>query len=70
MFNLTKKPTTRYITPDRLDDDDMVTALCMPGTKPLVVQAVVQVVRDHIDEAVEEVRRLKIILDLIKKEAQ
>jgi hypothetical protein len=59
MFNLTKKTTTRYMTPERLDDDDMVTALCMPGTKPLVVQAVLQVLRDHIDDAVELVGSIK-----------
>jgi len=59
MFNLTKKPPIRYMTPERLDDDDMVTALCMPGTKPLVVQAVLQVLRDHIDDAVELVGSIK-----------
>jgi hypothetical protein len=58
MFNL-KKPTTRYILPDRLDEDDMTTALCMPGSKPLVVQAVLQVLRDHIDDSVEMVGSIK-----------
>ncbi len=57
MFN--KKQTTRYILPDRLDDDDMATALCMPGSKPIVVQAVLQVLRDHIDDAIEIVGSIK-----------
>jgi hypothetical protein len=58
MFNL-KKPT-RYMLPDRLDDDDMTTAMCMPGSKPLVVQAVLQVLRDHIDDATELVGSIKL----------
>ena len=37
----------------------MDTALCMPGTKPLVVQALQQILQDHIDDAVELVGNLK-----------
>lgn len=56
---ITLKKTIRLTAPDRLDEDDMKTALCMPGTKPLVVQALQQIVQDHIDDAVELVSNLK-----------
>ena len=47
-MTLFKKAPIRYMQPDRLDDDDLATALCMPGTKPLVVQALLQKLDDHI----------------------
>lgn len=56
---ITLKKTTRIVAPERLDEDDMVTALCMPGEKPLVVQALMQIITDHIDDAVELVSNLK-----------
>lgn len=56
---ITIKKTIRLTAPDRLDEDDMKTALCMPGTKPLVVQALQQILQDHIDDAVELVGNLK-----------
>lgn len=56
---ITLKKTIRITAPERLDDDDMATALCMPGTKPLVVQALQQILQDHIDDAVELVGNLK-----------
>ena len=58
-MTLFKKSSIRYMQPDRLDDDDMRTALCMPGTKPLVVQALLQKLDDHIEDAVELVRNLQ-----------
>ena len=56
---ITLKKTIRITAPDRLDEDDMQTALCMPGTKPLVATALLQVLQDHIDDAVELVSNLK-----------
>jgi hypothetical protein len=56
---ITIKKTIRYSASPRLDEDDLQTALCMPGSKPLVVQAVLQVLRDHIDDAVELVGSIK-----------
>ena len=56
---ITLKKTIRLVSPDRLDEDDITTALCMPGTKPLVVQALLQVLQDHIDDAIELVGNLK-----------
>lgn len=58
-MTLFKKAPIRYMQPDRLDDDDIRTALCMPGTKPLVVQALLQKLDDHIEDAVELVRNLQ-----------
>lgn len=54
-----KRPNIKVISPDRLDDDDLATALCMPGIKPLVATALLQVLQDHIDDAVELVSNLK-----------
>ena len=56
---ITLKKTIRLTAPDRLDEDDMQTALCMPGTKPLVAAALLQILQDHIDDAVELVSNLK-----------
>jgi len=56
---ITIRNITKIITPERLDEDDMQTALCMPGIKPLVVQAVLQIIGDHIDDSVELVSNLK-----------
>ena len=56
---ITIRNITKILAPDRLDEDDMQTALCMPGIKPLVVQAVLQILADHIDDAVELVSNLK-----------
>jgi len=56
---ITIKKTIRYISPDRLDEDDMKTALCMPGIKPLVVQALLQKLDDHIEDASELVRAIQ-----------
>lgn len=53
------KKTIRIVSPDRLDEDDLTTALCMPGTKPLVVQALLQILGDHIDDATELASNLK-----------
>ena len=58
-MTLFKKSPIRYMQPDRLDDDDLATALCMPGTKPLVVQALLQKLDDHIEDAVELVRTIQ-----------
>ena len=58
-MNLFKKSPIRYMQPDRLDDDDMRTALCMPGAKPLSVQALLQRLDDHIEDAVELVRTIQ-----------
>jgi hypothetical protein len=60
---ITIKKTIRLTAPDRLDEDDMQTALCMPGIKPLVVLALQQVLQDHIDDAVELVGNLKTASD-------
>jgi hypothetical protein len=56
---ITIKKTIRYILPDRLDEDDLQTALCMPGIKPLAVQAILQRLDDHIDDASELVRAIQ-----------
>ena len=56
---ITLKKTIRLVSPERLDEDDITTALCMPGEKPLVVQALLQVLQDHIDDAIELVGNLK-----------
>ena len=56
---ITIKKTIRLTAPDRLDEDDMATALCMPGTKPLVVQALLQKIDDHIEDAIELVRTIQ-----------
>ena len=53
------KKTIRITAPDRLDEDDMRTALCMPGKKPLAVQALLQRLDDHIEDAVELVRTIQ-----------
>ena len=60
-MTLFKKAPIRYMQPDRLDDDDLATALCMPGTKPLVVQALLQKLDDHIEDAVELVRNVQCV---------
>ena len=56
---ITIKKTIRITAPDRLDEDDMRTALCMPGAKPLAVQALLQRLDDHIEDAVELVRTIQ-----------
>lgn len=56
---ITLKKTIRITAPDRLDDDDLAAALCMPGIKPLAVRAIEQILQDHIDDAVELVGNLK-----------
>lgn len=56
---ITIKNITKIVATDRLDEDDMTTALCMPGTKPLVVQALQQILQDHIDDSVELVSNIK-----------
>lgn len=56
---ITIKKTIRYIRPDRLDDDDIAAALCMPGTKPLAVQALLQRLEDHIEDSIELVRTIQ-----------
>ena len=56
---ITLKKTIRLVSPERLDEDDITTALCMPGEKPLVVQALLQILQDHIDDSVELVGNLK-----------
>ena len=56
---ITIRHITKILSADRLDEDDMQTALCMPGIKPLVVQAMLQILADHIDDAVELVSNLK-----------
>lgn len=53
------KKTIRITAPDRLDEDDLATALCMPGKKPLAVQALLQRLDDHIEDAVELVRTIQ-----------
>jgi hypothetical protein len=56
---ITIKKTIRFTAPDRLDDDDLAAALCMPGVKHLAVRAIEQILQDHIDDAVELVGNLK-----------
>ena len=56
---ITIRNITKILAPDRLDEDDMQTALCMPGTKPLVVQALLQKIDDHIEDAIELVRTIQ-----------
>ena len=58
-MTLFKKSPIRYIQPGRLDEDDLATALCMPGKKPLAVQALLQRLDDHIEDAVELVRAIQ-----------
>jgi hypothetical protein len=47
---ITIKKTIRYMTPERLDEDDLKSALCMPGIKSPAAIAMFQVLEDHIDE--------------------
>ena len=56
---ITIKKTIRYSASPRLDEDDLQTALCMPGIKPLAVQAILQRLDDHIDDASELVRAIQ-----------
>jgi len=56
---ITIKKTIRYMTPERLDEDDLKSALCMPGIKPLAVQGILQRLDDHIDDATELVRAIQ-----------
>lgn len=56
---ITIKKTIRIAAEPRLDEDDMRAALCMPGQRPIQVQAMLQVLRDHIDDAVELVGSIK-----------
>jgi hypothetical protein len=56
---ITIKKITRYSAEPRLDEDDMQAALCMPGIKPLPVQAILQRLDDHIEDAAELVRAIQ-----------
>lgn len=56
---ITIRNTTKIIAPDRLDDDDLLGALCMPGQKPPSVAAILQILQDHIDDAVELAGNIK-----------
>lgn len=56
---ITIKKSIRHITPDRLDDDQLATGLCMPGEKPLAVLAIQQLLDDHIADAIEIVATLQ-----------
>jgi hypothetical protein len=56
---ITIKKTIRYMTPERLDEDDLKSALCMPGIKPPAAIAMFQVLEDHIDDLTELVANLK-----------